>query len=165
MNTFEKIIATLSLRLSQIAQVALVAVMLLIVSNIILRQLWLPIPGTVEIVEILGAIILGTSLAYCLYLKGHIYVNVIVRRFSKRKQGIVDTLTNTLSLVFVSLLTWQTFIYGSNMMSRGLATGHLGIPIWPIIYLVGFGFFILTIVILHDWLKAIQTAIKGERQT
>ncbi|OEF98240.1 TRAP transporter small permease [Desulfuribacillus alkaliarsenatis] len=164
MKYLNQLAGTISTRLSQIAQIALVAVMLLIVSNIILRRIWKPIPGTVELVEILGAVILGTSVAYCLYKKGHIFVNVFVRNLSFRKQAAIDIFTNVLSITATSLLTWQTFVYGNRMMNRGLATGQLEIPLWPIIYLVGIGFAVVVLVLANNLLTAYINLRKGEEQ-
>lgn len=162
LHKFDSFIGQLSARLSQIAQVGLFLVMLLIVSNIILRRVALPIPGTIELVEILGAIILGCSIAYCLYKRGHIFVNVLVRKLPIRGQAFVDIFTHIAMLATTSLLAWNTFLYAERMYNRGLATGHLGIPIWPINTLVGLGFAIMALVILNELLKAFYTAYKGE---
>ncbi|OEH86952.1 hypothetical protein BHU72_01460 [Desulfuribacillus stibiiarsenatis] len=163
MNSLERIIAAISLRFAQIAQIALVAVMLLIVSNIIMRIIWKPIPGTVEIVEILGAVIVGLGLAHTLQTKGHIFVSIFVEKLSKRKQGIVDTFTNTFVLTVTTLLAYQTFSYGVRMSDRGLTTGHLGIPMGPVFYLIALGFLILAVVVCKDWVKSFIAIIKGDQ--
>lgn len=164
MRFLDKFVGTVSWQISHISQIALVAVMLLISGNVIIRAFWRPIPGTVEMTEILGAVLIGMAVAYCQHMKGHIFVSVLVRKFPLRIQGIIDTFTMLLAVFFSSLLAWRTIIYALRMMERGYYTGHLQIPIYPIIFLVGIGFVMLAIVLLRDFLKAINLAVKGSEQ-
>ena len=164
MNLLDRIVEKLAWRTSQLGQVALVAVMLLIVTNVVVRIPWKPLPGTVEIVELLGAILLGLGIAYCQQMKSHIFVSVLVDRFSPRTQAFIDTLTGILALLVNTLLARQIFLYGSRMMARGYSTGHLEIPLYPFIYLVSLGFFILTLVLLKDLLKSVTLLVKGKEQ-
>ena len=164
MNFLDKLVAMISWRISQVGQVALVAVMLLIAGNVIIRAIWTPVPGTVEMTELLGAIILGLGVAYCQQMKGHIFVSVLVNRLSQRKQAIIDTATTILAVFFTSLLAWRIMIYAARMAERGYTTGHLSIPIYPFIYLVGIGFIILALVLVRDLLKSIILIKKGSEQ-
>jgi len=161
MALLEKIVRTFTLRTAQIGQVALAAVMFLIVANVLMRIPWKPVPGTVELTEILGAVLLTMGVAYCQIVKGHIFVSVLVERFSPRVQGIIDAFTAIIALFFSSALAWETVVFAGRMMKRGYATAHLLIPIYPFIYLVGFGFVMLAIVLLRDFLKAVILAVKG----
>lgn len=162
---FERIIENISRRISQLGQVALVLVMLLIVTNVILRLPWRPLPGTVEMVELLGTILLGLGIAYCQQKKSHIFVSVLVDRFPLRVQALVDAVTGLLALFFTSLVARQLFIYGTRMLERGYTTGHLNIPVYPFIYLVGVGFIILALVLLKDLINTVILFTKGKEQT
>ncbi len=161
MKHLDQIMEALSWRVSQVAQVALVTVMALIVANVLIRIPWKPIPGTVEMVEILGSILLGLGIAYCHQRKGHIAVGVLVNRFSRRKQALVDSITGLLALIFMAVLSYQMLQLGESMLARGYTTGHLEIPIAPFIYLVGVGFIMLSLIILRDFIKAVIIAAKG----
>jgi len=153
---FEHVITRLAWRASQVAQVALVAVMVLIMLNIISRQIWRSIPGTSETVEILGAIIMAGGLAYCQLVKGHISIGVLVQKFNKFWQCLVDSFTSLLAFIATSLLSWQVMMYAGRMLERGYSTGHLGIPLAPFIYLVGAGLLVLALVLVIDFLKAMR---------
>lgn len=165
MKYLDKFMEALSWRISQVAQAALLTVMVLIVANIIVREPFKPIPGTVEMVEILGAIILGLGVAYCQQKKGHIAVSVLVNRFSERKQALVDSITSVLAIFFMGLLSWEMIRYAGSMLARGYTTGHLEIPIAPFIYVVAAGFIMLALVMFKDFLKAITIALKGSEQS
>ncbi len=161
MKFIDKLIGILSWRISQIGQFAIVAVMVLIAGNVIIRAIWTPVPGTVEMTEILGAIIAGMGVAYTQHMKSHIFVSVLVNRFPLRVQGIIDACTMLLAMFITSILARRIVEYGLRMMDRGYSTGHLDISIHPFIILVGIGFIMLALVLLKDFLKALTMAIKG----
>jgi len=64
MFRFGKIITLLSRRLNWIAAGAIIVMMLLTTADVILRIFRHPIPGTYEIVGLLGAVVVSFSLAY-----------------------------------------------------------------------------------------------------
>ncbi|RJX27833.1 MAG: TRAP transporter small permease [Dethiobacter sp.] len=161
MGILDKFVRMITWRTAQIGQAALAAVMLLIVANIFSRIPWKPVPGTVELTEILGAVLLTTGVAYTQLMKGHIFVGVLVEKFPPRLQGVVDTIVSAISLFFAGLLAKETIAFGAKMAQRGWATADLLIPIYPVIYLVAFGFLMLAVVLLKDLIKAIMMIIKG----
>jgi len=161
MGFFDKVLRSVIWRTAQIGQLALAAVMFLIVSNIISRIPGKPVPGTVELTEILGAVLLSMGVAYCQMTKGHIFVGVLVERLSPRLQGAIDFFTSLVALFFSGLLAKETFVFGSTMMQRNWMTAHLRIPIYPFIYLVAFGFLMLAAVLFRDLLKAVIMMFKG----
>ncbi len=166
MDFFDKFVRKLTLRTAYIGQAALAGVMFVIVANILLRRIWKPLPGTVEIVEILGAVLLALGVAYCAVTKGHIAVGVLVEKLSDRKEAVVESVTSFISLFFIGLLAWETMVYGSKMMEKGYTTAHLLIPLYPFIYLVGFGFIMLALVLLMDFVKSLMAIVilKGSEE-
>ncbi len=161
MNAFERIVHTITWRTSQIGQIALVIAMSITVANVILRIPWNPVPGTVEIVEMSGAVLLGMGVAYCAAMKGHIMVGVLVDRFPLRIQAMVDIVTNTLGLIFSYFLAREIFVFALRMMDRGYTTPNLSIPVWPAITMVAIGFVMLALVLIKDLLKSVIFVVKG----
>jgi TRAP-type C4-dicarboxylate transport system permease small subunit len=161
MNLFDRLIRTLTWRTAQIGQAALFFAMIIIVANVLSRIPWNPVPGTVELTEMAGAVLLAAGVAYTAAMKGHIMVGFFVDRYSPRVQAIVDIITNAISLFFIYLLARETFVFGGRMMARGFVTADLLIPIYPIIYLVGISFIMLSLVVLRDLIKAAILAVKG----
>lgn len=160
-NLFDRFVQSLTWRTAQVAQIALVFSMVIIVANVILRIPWKPVPGTIEIVEMSGAVLLGLAVAYTAIMKGHIAVGVLVDNFPPRVQAAVDIFVNAVSLFFSSILAWQIYNYALTSAQRGYTTGFLLIPLAPSIYLVAFGIFMLAMVLLRDLLKAIVVLVKG----
>lgn len=166
MEGLEKFIQGLTWRTAQIGQIALAGVVFIIVGNIIMRQFWRPIAGTVEIVEILGAVLLAMGIAHCAVKKGHIAVGILVEKLSELKEALVESVTNFIAFIFISLLAWETLVYGAKMMERGYTTGHLLIPLYPFIFLVGIGFVMLAIVLLLEVIKCLiaVAVLKGSEK-
>lgn len=161
LHLFDRFVHALTWRTAQVAQIVLAFVMFLIVANVISRRLLSPVPGTVELVEMSGAVLLAMAVAYTAMMKGHITVGVLVERFPPRLQAAVDLVVNAASLFFSFLLARETFVFAAKMAHRGWTTGHLYLPIAPSIYLVAFGFSMLALVLFRDLLKAAITVIKG----
>lgn len=160
-QAFEKFVHFITMRAAQVAQVALTFMMLIIVANVIARRWWTPVSGTVELVEMSGAILLAMAIAYTAAVKGHIMVGVLVERFPPKVQGVVDIVVSSVSLYFTFLLARETFVFAGRMMARGYSTGHLQLPIAPSIYLVGLGFAMLALVLLRDIVRALVFVVKG----
>lgn len=163
MKRFDFFIQILTDKTVKVAQAALAFAMLVTVANVITRIRWNPIPGAIELTEMAGAVILSMSVAYTAMHKGHIVVGVLMEKFSVRTQAIADIAVNVISFFFLFVLAKHMFAYAGRMMSRGLVTGHLNIPIAPSIYLVGFGFVMLMMTTFIDMIRAVIIAVKGER--
>ncbi len=160
-NKFEYLVRGLTWCAAQIAKLALVVIMLVIVANVILRIPWRPIGGTVEIVEMAGAVLLSLGIAYTAINRGHIAVGVLVERLPIRIQGLVETAVCLISLFFSFILARELVFYAIKMADRGYVTGHLGIPIAPSIFLTAFGFIMFSAVLVLHLFEAIKTVAKG----
>lgn len=152
---FERFVQGLTWRTAQVAQIALFISMAIIMVNIFMRIPWQPLPGTVEIVEMTGAVLLALGVAYTAIMKGHIMVGVLVERFSARVQAAIEIFVSIVSLIFTYLLAREILFFAISSMQRGYTTGHLYWPIAPAIYIVAFGFIMLALVLILDLLKAV----------
>ncbi len=161
MKKMEKIIHTLTWWASCIGQVALFGAMAIVVANILLRLVWRPIPGTVELTEIFGAILLAMGISYCALQDGHISVNFVVEKLSAKKRALINGFTSFVSFILLSALAVRIIIYATSLMTRGATTSHLGIPTFWVAFLVSFGFVMLAMVLLLDLIKKI-TIIAGK---
>jgi len=143
-----------------VAQVAVMAMLLLVVGNIILRKVWKPIHGTYDYVSFLGAIMVSLALSYCAVRKGHIEVELFMARLSERVQGMVGIFTHILSLAIFSLITWQCMVLANEMRRAGELSMTALIPFYPYVYVVSFGCMLLCMAILVDLIKSFVKAVK-----
>ena len=71
-----------------------------------------PIAGTFELSEYMLAVIILLGAAYTQQVKGHVAVDFLTSRFSKKTQALCQMLVLFLSLFIVTILVWQGFMLG-----------------------------------------------------
>lgn len=122
MGKLAGLVTGLSRVLDKIAGLSMVAVMVLVVSNILMRVIFnRPILGAYEYVVFLTVITIGLSLAHCAVQNGHIAVSFVVDRLPLRVQVAVDTVMNAAALIFLGLCAWQIAVYAKkNGRQRGI---------------------------------------------
>jgi TRAP-type C4-dicarboxylate transport system permease small subunit len=156
-----RVIRQLSLKLSFIAEVALAFMMFLTAADVLLRYLFnRPIAGAYELTEYAMAVFIGTGIAYCGILKGHVDVDILVGKLRPRVQAIFAVFTGLLSLGLFALITWNTFVLMQNVRSLDTTSPALVIPVFPFIALVGAGCGLLTLVIFVGVIESVYKAIK-----
>lgn len=152
----------LSRILDKIAGLCMVAVMVLVVSNVLLRALFnRPILGTVDYVVFLTAVMIGLSLAYCAVQNGHIAVSFVVDRLPLKMQAVVDIVTSILSLSFWGLCVWQIGSYAQRTAEAGVVSPTTQTPLYPFIYLVAFGLMVLCLVLLVRAVESIGKVLSS----
>ena len=161
MDYFNRIVSLLTKFCDRIAQAGVFAMLLIIFSNILGRKIWKPIYGTYDYVGFIGAILVAFAIPFCALEKGHIEVELLVERFSKRVQGIVGSITGFLSLGIFSLVTWQCVVFANDMRRTGELSMTMQTPFYPYIYAIAFGCGLLCLVILVDIIKSLVKAVKG----
>lgn len=151
------LVTGLSRVLDKIAGLCMVAIMLLVISNIILRAfLNRPILGTYEYVGFLTAVVIGLALAYCAVQNGHIAISFVADRFPPRIQAAVDMIMNAAALCFWGLSAWYIWKYGRSMTDSGVVAPTTQIPFYPFVYLVSFGLFVLSLVLFVRLIESIK---------
>ncbi|MEF8823680.1 MAG: TRAP transporter small permease [Desulfohalobiaceae bacterium] len=165
MEGLERFVYWMSQRLSKVAQTALFLIMLIILGNIIMRYFWAPIKGTYEIVEVLGALFLSLGAAYCAVTRSNIAVDFAVQMLSPKKQTLVDIGTNLIAFLFIAFISWGVLEYAGTVYQRGRETAALGLPLFPVYYLVSLGMFLLALVVLTELIRLILVlALKGGKK-
>lgn len=160
MKQFTGLVKRISSSLNILAGLCVFLVMLLIVSNIILRVVFKhPILGTYELVGFLAALAIAFGLAQCALQNGHIAVGLIMECFSNRIQSFIESVVNIISLLFWGAVTWYLFQFGVAMMNKGLVSLSAQIPVHPFIFLVGLGVAGLCIALFFKSLTAMREVL------
>jgi len=159
MKKFTGLVTGLSRVLNNIAGFCMVIVMMLVVTNIVLRVLFnRPILGTYEYVVFLTAVMIGLTLAYCAIQNGHLAVDFVVDRLPLKVQAVIDTLMNITALFFWGACVWQIGKYARSMAVSGVVSPTTQTPLSPFIYLVAFGILALSLVLLVKTIESVQKA-------
>lgn len=131
-----------------IAAAAVVAMMVLTCADVVLRFFRRPIPGTYEIIGLLGAMFAAFSLAYTSLERGHIAVDFLVQRLSPRTQNIVEGINALICAALFGLVTWQSVLYAGDLQGAGEVSMTLQMPIYPFVYGIAIGCGMLCVVLL-----------------
>jgi len=151
MFPFQKHSILLARRLDMVAAVAIFAMMALTCVDVFLRYFFRkPIPGTYEIIALLGAVAVSFAMAHTLAKKGHVAVSLIVQMFPKRLQGIVESFISIFGIILFGLITWQSILYGVDCQRSGEVSMTLQLPFYPIIYGVALGAAVVCLVLIVD---------------
>ena len=142
--------------------VSLLALTLLATMNVALRIFQVPVSGTYEVVSFLGAIVTAGALGYTQKRKDHIVVDILSEKFPAPVKRVLDRVSYALILVFFSIVSWQTFVYGKRLLLTGEMSETLKIPYYPFVFLVSLGFAVLALTIFLDLIETVWT--RGERK-
>jgi TRAP-type C4-dicarboxylate transport system permease small subunit len=153
---FNSVIERLSKWMQVVSGAALVLIMLLTVADVCLRNLFRkPIIGTYEFVGIGGAIVIGFALPITSWLRGHIFVDFFVQKFSRPWQTVFNIATRLLCMGLFILIFWNFFLFGQNLYQSGEVTPTRHLPFYPVAYGLGVVFVIQCFVFISDIIKVI----------
>lgn len=161
METFEKGIDYLGRALRIIGGFCLAAMMMLTCVDVVLRAFGHPIFGSIDVVQFLAVIVLAAAMPYTQVQRGHVGVSLLVDRLGKRGQAVVDLITHLVSLVVFAIVSWQMWLYASELWDKGEVSMTIEIPKYPFLYLVAVCFGILCLVLLVDAINFGRKAVKG----
>jgi TRAP-type C4-dicarboxylate transport system permease small subunit len=153
MKGFVSKINGLSRFLNIIAGISLTFLMLLTVMDVVLRTLKNPIVGTYELVAFSGAIVIGFAVPLTSWVRGHIYVDFFILRFSKTVRNIFNTATRSLVIVLFFLIGWNLMKYGIDLQKSGEVSLTLQMPFYPVAYAIGVCCFVQCLVLICDIVK------------
>jgi len=160
MAHLERIISALNRWLSWVAGGFLVAMMLLTVGNMVMREVYVPFGATAEVVGFLAALVAALALGYTQLHKGHTRVDILVSRFPPRAQSIIDSIMFLISTVLFGVATWQVVKLANRYWELGSVSETMYIIFYPLIYAVALGCVFLCLVLLLDFLKSLVQAVK-----
>ena len=136
--------------LSYIGAAALTFMMLLTVADVILRAGGRPILGTYEIVSFSLAIVIGFTIPKVSLDRGHVFMEIVLDKVSKRSKAILNTFTRLLCLILFAIVGYNLFLIGNELITSGEVSSTLKLPFYPIAYGVGVCCFIECFVFIFD---------------
>jgi TRAP-type C4-dicarboxylate transport system permease small subunit len=153
MKGFQNTVKALTRFINVIAGISLTFLMLLTIGDVILRFFKMPIVGTYELVAFSGAIVIGFSLPFTSWMRGHIFVDFFVIKYSKKVQNIFNLGTRGLVFILFFLAGWNLLKYALDLQRSGEVSLTLRIPFYPVTYGIGICCFVQCLVIVCDIVK------------
>lgn len=139
---------------------AVLLMMCVVFLNVVLGLFNKPFLGAYEYVELISAVIISFGLAHTGVIKGHVAVDLFMRRFPERIQAVVDTIVTTMVLGAVGTIAWGLAKFAYQNFRQNVATESMEIPLYPFIFIISFGFFVLFFVLLNDIVNSIAKVFK-----
>lgn len=154
----------LSARLNQwtvwLAGGAMILMMLVSVINMVLRASSRPFGGAAEIVGWLAALTAALALGNTQINRGHVTIDLLMSKFSRRVRAVVDSMVSFISMVLSLLAAWQLTMNALDMWQRGSVSETMHVAYFPFIYAVAFGFLGLALALLVDGIKSLIEAVE-----
>jgi TRAP-type C4-dicarboxylate transport system permease small subunit len=136
--------------LNYIGSAALTFMMLLTVADVVMRAFGRPIIGTYEIVGLSLALVVGFTIPKVSYERGHVFMEVVVERLTKRNKNILNTFTRILCIILFVMIGYNLFLAGNEFHMSGEVSPTIQIPFYPLAYGVGICCFIECLVFVND---------------
>ena len=153
METLFRILQSVGKILNYIGGAALTFMMFLTVSDVLLRAGGHPILGTYELVSLTLAIVIGFTIPKVSLDRGHVYMEILLEKLSKRDKAIMNTFTRILALILFAIIGYNLLLIGKEFHLSGEVSSTLKLPFFPISYFVGLCCFIECFVFLFDIVK------------
>jgi len=153
MRGFLKAVLKISEVMQSISSVALTFIILLTTADVILRALAKQILGTYEIVAMCGGIVIGFVTPITAWLRGHVYVDFVLKKFSPVIQNAVNVITRCVAIALFTMIGVNVVRIGNTFRRAGEISNTLQLPLYPIAYAVGLSFLVLAVALVCDITK------------
>ena len=141
---------------NQVAGVTLTLVMGMTVADVFLRILGKPLVGVFELVAFLGAVVVGFSIPFTSWVRGHIYVDFLIMKFSKGARKGIHVFTRLLGMGLFVLIGWNRFTMAGDLRRSGEVSPTLHVPFYPVVYAIGVVCLIQALVLIADMVKVVK---------
>jgi TRAP-type C4-dicarboxylate transport system permease small subunit len=163
MNFLMKINKSLNKLLTLTGGVLLLAMIILTCANIFIRQFYIPIRGTFELMGYAGAVVTAFALGYTQFTNGHICVDILVNTYPAPVRRGVAIFNHTICCIFFVLAAWQITNKAMTLKNAGELSETLRIIYYPFTLAVAFGCFVLALALFTDLLKAVLIKKESEK--
>ncbi|MBM4307507.1 MAG: TRAP transporter small permease [Deltaproteobacteria bacterium] len=120
--------------LNIIAGISVTGMMLLTVADVLLRAFGHPIIGTYEIVALSLAFVIGFGIPQVSLDRGHVYMDLLLEKLSKKGRKVANTSTRVLCLILFAFLGYNLFNVGARFLASGEVSATIKIPFYPVAY-------------------------------
>ncbi len=138
---------------------AILIMMALTCADVVLRLFRHPIPGTYEIVGLMGTVGVSFALAYTTAQKGHITVEFLTNRMPKKTQLIIAAAGEFFSALLFEIIAWQGTLYALDLKRTCEVSLTVEMPVYPFVLGMAIGCFLTGLVLAMDFYKSLKRII------
>jgi TRAP-type C4-dicarboxylate transport system permease small subunit len=121
-----------------LAGATLAFMFLFTVVNVIVRFFGKPIVGDFEIISFLGAVVTAFALPYTSMRKGHVAVEFMLEKVSRKTGDLMQVFTRIISIALFLWLGWTFVDSGLDLIKSKEVTPMFRLPYYPISFGIAF---------------------------
>jgi TRAP-type C4-dicarboxylate transport system permease small subunit len=138
-----KAINFLSRMASYIAMVTVGVIMMLTVTDVFMRYVFVrPLTGSIEMIEFMMVILILGIVPSAMENK-HIRVDILMERLTPKGQKLLDAITIFVGSWLAVILGWRAFMACLFMIRNDVRSPTLDIPVYPFYVIMALGFIFL----------------------
>jgi TRAP-type C4-dicarboxylate transport system permease small subunit len=143
-----------------VSGVALGCILLITVTDVILRMFDRPITGVYDITCACAGVVVGLALPLTTWKKAHVYLDFLIDRGSVTLKKILTTLTTCCGIFLFLAFGWEFILLGIRLYKVGEVSGTISLPLYPFTLGIGVSFLINALVLLGQWVAIFE---KGKK--
>ncbi len=120
-----------------------------------------PIPGALEVSEVMLAIFGILGIAYTHGAGANVRVTMLVEKLPPRAAAVMNLVTALLSFQIIVMLVWYGVVMGVEEYQFGTTTDSLGIPLYPVHFLLPVGALLLSLEIVKEMIASVSEIFTG----
>jgi TRAP-type C4-dicarboxylate transport system permease small subunit len=147
-----------------IAGSVLVFLVLMTLTDVILRNFGHPITGSMEIIQFGGCLVFGFSVPYATFLKAQVQVDIVTERLKPRARKVVTIVTRVVGVVLFLFVAYNFYLYGVDVRKTGELTSSFKLPYYPLVFALSFSFLLQSLTVLYDLIETLRGEGAGKEE-
>ena len=123
-----------------LAGIILLAVLVLVVGNIILRFCGYPQNYAYDWVGFLTASAISFAISFCAARGGHVAVTILTDKLSRKAGRMIEVIISAFSAGFLLMIVRMLFLYGSRLYNGGYVGNTSKMPLYYFAFIIAVGF-------------------------
>jgi TRAP-type transport system small permease protein len=158
-RTVESVLNSVCRVVNILGIVVLLAMTAMTVVDVIGRIFKRPIVGGTEITEFMMVTIVFLCIGWAAIKGKMITVDLLTMRLPLKVQSILNVITMFIGLIVVVIITWRSYLATIDIQNDRVTTMILHIPSAPFMWILSFGFSILCLVMLAQFIHNVAKVV------
>ena len=156
MRRFMMAVFRVDVVLYSMAGLVLAFMMLVTLTDVIMRNIGRPIVGTLEIISFCGSVVVGFAIPYASWAKVHVFVDFLVAKLNPRNRKIMEVITRCMGIALFAFISYNFILYGLDLRRTHEVSPSFRLPYYPIPFGLSFSCFLESITLVVDLIKTIK---------
>jgi TRAP-type C4-dicarboxylate transport system permease small subunit len=140
-----------------VSGILITAIMLITVVDVFMRRILNnPLRPSMELTELLIGVAILLAIAYCGVKKGHVFVDFVFVKFSRRLRKNLLIIMHILAVAMCGVFTWQMARYAISTYDGHEHSLILSMPLYPFIIIGSLSFLFLALSFLQELIVTIK---------